>query len=203
VAVLATWVYVFLVTSLIFLALKAVMGLRVEEEEEITGLDLTVHGESGYSLVLAEAGSWSLIPRSEKKVEEKPPVKKVGPGPAFRVPPRGEPVSSLVSPPVSRRTFSKTISERKTTPVAVLDKGPFVVEVRGLEEKWLAEWWRTLCHSDWGKIPDAFRDIYPLVTRFDGQAFTVSKGDAEAFCRKIEGLLRESGFTDFEVRLAK
>jgi Amt family ammonium transporter len=50
VAVAATWTYAFGVTVAILLLLKYVMGLRLTEEEEMTGLDLSQHGERGYSL---------------------------------------------------------------------------------------------------------------------------------------------------------
>ncbi len=49
-----TWVFAFGLTALILLALRAVMGLRVSEEEEVMGLDLAIHGERGYGLGLAE-----------------------------------------------------------------------------------------------------------------------------------------------------
>jgi Amt family ammonium transporter len=44
-----TGAYAFVVTLVIALVLDKVMGLRVDEEEEITGLDHTQHGEVGYS----------------------------------------------------------------------------------------------------------------------------------------------------------
>ncbi len=43
-------VYSFLVTLLILKALEAVVGLRVGEEDEVIGLDLTQHSERGYYL---------------------------------------------------------------------------------------------------------------------------------------------------------
>jgi len=48
VSVLVTWGYAFAVTAVLLLVLGAVMGLRVSEEEEVTGLDQTQHGESAY-----------------------------------------------------------------------------------------------------------------------------------------------------------
>jgi len=36
-------------TLIIALALKATMGLRVSEEEEFTGLDISIHGEAVYA----------------------------------------------------------------------------------------------------------------------------------------------------------
>jgi ammonium transporter, Amt family len=47
--VVAAWVYSFLVTLIILKILDWTMGLRVTEEHEVNGLDLSQHGESGYS----------------------------------------------------------------------------------------------------------------------------------------------------------
>jgi Amt family ammonium transporter len=53
VAVVATLVYSFVVTYVLCLVLKAVLpgGLRVDEEDEEVGLDLSQHSEVGYSFV--------------------------------------------------------------------------------------------------------------------------------------------------------
>jgi ammonium transporter, Amt family len=48
VAVLATWVLAIVGTFIILKVLDAVMGLRVTQQEEIQGLDLSQHGEEGY-----------------------------------------------------------------------------------------------------------------------------------------------------------
>jgi ammonium transporter, Amt family len=56
----STWIFAFVATCAILLALKAVMGLRVTEEDEFTGLDLSVHGESGYSMALADGGGMGV-----------------------------------------------------------------------------------------------------------------------------------------------
>ena len=50
IAVGATIVFVAVGTGVILLVLKAVMGLRVSEEEELMGLDLSQHSESAYVL---------------------------------------------------------------------------------------------------------------------------------------------------------
>ena len=50
VAVVATWIFAFVGTMIILSILKALMGLRVAEEEERMGLDLSQHNERGYSL---------------------------------------------------------------------------------------------------------------------------------------------------------
>jgi ammonium transporter, Amt family len=52
IAVAATFVFSFIVSYVIGIALKALLpgGIRVTEDEEHTGLDLTQHSETGYSL---------------------------------------------------------------------------------------------------------------------------------------------------------
>lgn len=50
VAVAVTWIFAFVGTIIILSVLKALMGLRVTEEEERMGLDLSQHDESGYAL---------------------------------------------------------------------------------------------------------------------------------------------------------
>ena len=49
VAVGVTAVYAFVVSYLLLIVIDAVVGLRTSEENEVMGLDLTEHGESGYS----------------------------------------------------------------------------------------------------------------------------------------------------------
>lgn len=47
--VLAAWIYSFVVTLILLKILDWTMGLRVSEEHEMNGLDLSQHGEVGYS----------------------------------------------------------------------------------------------------------------------------------------------------------
>ena len=49
-AVVATIVYSFVLSLVILYIVKAVMGLRVSEEDEVVGVDTSVHGEAGYNL---------------------------------------------------------------------------------------------------------------------------------------------------------
>lgn len=49
-SVVVAWVYAFAVTTALLKILDGLMGLRVSEEEESYGLDLTQHGEAGYTL---------------------------------------------------------------------------------------------------------------------------------------------------------
>jgi ammonium transporter, Amt family len=50
IAVLVTIAYTAVVTAIIFLAIKALMGLRVHSENEIIGIDQSEHGENAYNL---------------------------------------------------------------------------------------------------------------------------------------------------------
>jgi Amt family ammonium transporter len=50
VSVAVTWVFAFLMTVMILKILDWTMGLRVSEEDEVKGLDLTQHSEAAYSL---------------------------------------------------------------------------------------------------------------------------------------------------------
>ena len=49
--VLATLVYSFLVTMIIYKAVDLVIGMRVSEKEELIGLDLTQHHERAYTVL--------------------------------------------------------------------------------------------------------------------------------------------------------
>ncbi len=50
-AIGVTWLYAAVVTTAILKVLDAAIGLRVKEEEEVVGLDVTLHGEKGYNLM--------------------------------------------------------------------------------------------------------------------------------------------------------
>lgn len=49
-AVVATMVFSFVASLIILYIVKAIMGLRVTEEEEVFGVDTACHGETGYNL---------------------------------------------------------------------------------------------------------------------------------------------------------
>jgi len=49
-AILVTAVYSFAVTVVLLKIIEKIIGLRVNEESEVNGLDISQHGESGYSL---------------------------------------------------------------------------------------------------------------------------------------------------------
>jgi len=48
-SVVSAWIYSFVATLIILKVLDWTMGLRVSDEHEVTGLDLSQHGEAGYA----------------------------------------------------------------------------------------------------------------------------------------------------------
>jgi Amt family ammonium transporter len=50
IAVAATWAYAFVLTFLLLKGIDVLFGLRVEEEEEQAGLDVSQHGEPAYTI---------------------------------------------------------------------------------------------------------------------------------------------------------
>jgi Amt family ammonium transporter len=50
IASITTIMFSFIMTSIILLVVKKITGLRVDVEEEVQGLDLSLHGETGYTL---------------------------------------------------------------------------------------------------------------------------------------------------------
>jgi Amt family ammonium transporter len=50
VSVVATMVFAFIMTLIILKIIDGLIGLRVSEEEEVKGLDISLHNEAGYSL---------------------------------------------------------------------------------------------------------------------------------------------------------
>lgn len=67
--------YSFVVTSLILKALDLTIGLRVREEEEDLGLDVTQHGERGYAM--EEASGIPVIQYTEMTPRQEPSAKTV------------------------------------------------------------------------------------------------------------------------------
>jgi Amt family ammonium transporter len=62
----ATWGYSFVVTVVILKILDLVMGLRVSEEQELAGLDVSQHGERAY---IAPVGVLSAVPAATFSLE--------------------------------------------------------------------------------------------------------------------------------------
>jgi Amt family ammonium transporter len=66
VAVLATWIFAFIGALILLKLVDVVIGLRVEEEQEIMGLDLSQHDENAYALTMTGTTGFSAglsVPR--------------------------------------------------------------------------------------------------------------------------------------------
>jgi Amt family ammonium transporter len=50
VATAVTWIFAFVATFILLKVLDLIMGLRVSQDDELTGLDLSQHNETGYNL---------------------------------------------------------------------------------------------------------------------------------------------------------
>ena len=53
-----------ILTTVIALAIKYTMGLRLDEEDEVNGIDLAAHGESAYDLHSGTSGGSSVLAAS-------------------------------------------------------------------------------------------------------------------------------------------
>jgi Amt family ammonium transporter len=59
--VLVAVLYSGILTTVIALALKYTMGLRLDEEDEVNGIDLAAHGETAYDLHSGTSGGSSIL----------------------------------------------------------------------------------------------------------------------------------------------
>jgi Amt family ammonium transporter len=57
IACVATFAYAFVVSGLLALALDRTLGFRVDEEHEVSGVDLVIHAETAYDLHAATGGA--------------------------------------------------------------------------------------------------------------------------------------------------
>jgi Amt family ammonium transporter len=196
IAVMATWIYSFIVTSIILIILKAIMGLRVSEEDEATGLDLSLHEESGYSFGMGAVAIPSFRKRKVSSIPKEPLLR--------RTPPKTQ--HPMPSTPVRRKELrEEAVLPRPEVvrPVVTREEGerPFMIEIEGVDEGWFSSWWREMCSMDWRNTPQSFRDIYGYVSRFKDKTLSFRKGDPDEFKRRIEDLLSRSGIKNFRVRV--
>ena len=66
----AVLIYSFVLTFIIAKAVDLTMGFRVTEEDEISGIDLAIHAESGYDLAGLGGGGSSYIATSGSHSKE-------------------------------------------------------------------------------------------------------------------------------------
>jgi Amt family ammonium transporter len=68
----ATWAYSFVVTVAILKVLDLVMGLRVSEEEELAGLDISQHGERAYITPVGVLSTVAAVTPTVEALSESP-----------------------------------------------------------------------------------------------------------------------------------
>jgi Amt family ammonium transporter len=80
-AIGAVWAYSFVVTAIILKVLDVTMGLRVKDDEEVLGLDVSQHGERAY--VIEEAGPLPTVQSAmpQELQRELAPQTKASPAP--------------------------------------------------------------------------------------------------------------------------
>ena len=62
-----------ILTTVIALAIKYTMGLRLDEEDEVNGIDLVAHGESAYDLHSGTSGGSSSVLAASTAPSPPPP----------------------------------------------------------------------------------------------------------------------------------
>jgi len=196
ISVLATWVLGFLGSLILLKVVDGVVGLRVSEEEEEMGLDLSQHNENAYAFGLAGYGE-SLAAGTETVFAHKPletlqrivqtPAK---PATGTRTPP----TTSSRKPPV----VSTSVARESSYGGASSDKS-FKLIVKDVDKKTFADFWQGLCRAYPHNVPVEFQDLYPHIKFFNQNMLTFSKGDPFAFREKLEKLLHQRGIEEAKV----
>jgi Amt family ammonium transporter len=211
VGVAATYAIAGFGTFLILGIVNSVVGLRVDEGDEETGLDLSLHSENAYSTT---GGGSPIGERPSRREHEasplaRPVAARSAPASAARRPPTlgssrpdvlstGRPdLSAGGGGPARKPPASSTAASAPTA-----DGGrPFRISIEGIDPKALSSWWRGLCNQDASKAPEAFRDIYPNVRSFEGTAFQFRGGDPDGTRDRLAYLLEIYGATPSAVRI--
>jgi Amt family ammonium transporter len=199
-------------TFLILGLVNSVVGLRVDEGDEETGLDLSLHSENAYSTT---GGGSPIGERPSRREQTEAPA-------AFRsVAARPAPASSRRPPTLSGGRPDVLSTGRpelpsggragpgRKPPAAVASPAaegasggsPFRILVEGIDPKALSRWWRDLCTQDASKAPEAFRDVYPNVRSFEGNAFHFRGGDPAGTRDRLAYLLEIYGANPSAVRV--
>lgn len=186
IAVVATCALAFIGTSIILGVINAIMGLRVSEEGELMGLDLSEHLESAYAFDLPGIGAPAAPVHIPKPVEahRRPTPAVVPTGGGMRTPP-GSAFSR--KPPGPGRP--EPVRESYGGGGLAAMEQPFRIVVRGVDRKMVREMWQRLCHEYPHNTPPDFNEMYEHSPRFGDDAFSFKKGDANRFRKTVENLL--------------
>jgi Amt family ammonium transporter len=201
IAVVATCALAFIGTSIILLVLNAIMGIRVSEEQELMGLDLSEHLESAYAFELPGYGPAAAPVHAPKPAEvSRRPAPAVAPaGGGMRTPPGA---GFTRKPPGPAQSERSTETSAAGTGPTTRDQ-PFRIVVRGVDRKVLREMWQALCHDYPHNTPRDFNEIYEHAPRFGDDSFSFKKGDANRFRKSMENLLHVHGIEEAMVTVER
>jgi Amt family ammonium transporter len=189
IAVAATCALAFIGTTIILGVLNVIMGLRVTEEGEVMGLDLSEHSESAYALELPAYGGPAMhapAPRpAREEAPRRPAPAAAGPGRGMRTPPTG--VGARTPPSPGQTEPVRGASLAAAGPAT--KEQPFRIVVRGVDKKLLREVWQHLCHEYPHNTPSDFNEMYEHSPRFSDDSFAFKKGDPKEFRETFQNLL--------------
>jgi Amt family ammonium transporter len=208
IGVVAVAAFVFVAAIVSWAILKGLVGLRVNAEEELEGLDIGEHGNIAYPDF--EISSTARMPLgaavpavSPAAPELAAPVRR--PAPALvaagrmRTPPR--PAPSRIAPGRGRAEPVRGAPSVAAEPATM--EQPFRILVRGVGKKALREMWQRLCHDYPHNTPEDFNEIYGHVQSFSDDTFTFKKGNPKQFREAIENLLYIHGIEGAVVTLER
>lgn len=179
--VIVVGVFAFTISFVLWLIIKEILGLRVSEQEEIDGLDLTEHGQVCYPEFSILGSSSFAVEFQEIEHEKVPEVKKVS---------KRKPPITLEKPKILE---AERTDENKS----------FKIKVENLDKKVFINLWRQMCSGDWRKLPLEFKEIYPNVKLFSGDEILFSKGNPDVIVEKFAKVLSRAGFKGFKIKIIK
>ncbi|MFN4180684.1 MAG: ammonium transporter, partial [Armatimonadota bacterium] len=175
--VVAVGAFVFAVSLVAWAFIKALMGLRVSEEEEVQGLDIGEMGMEAYPSdpfgsfeALRIAGWEKIVPTITAERRSLLPTAQ----PAAS---SSEPVNTHASESVTLASSPSTTLERRLYSVILENANPERAKRR----------WERLCHEP-HQAPPEFHEVYRHLVSFDGREFRFRGGEPERMRRAIERL---------------
>ncbi|HWP49684.1 MAG TPA: hypothetical protein VNM22_21175, partial [Candidatus Limnocylindrales bacterium] len=194
IGVLASWVLAFFGSLILLKVVDGIVGLRVSEEEEEMGLDLSQHNESAYAFGLAgygESVSASISPTFVPKPLET--VKQM-------VQTSGKPTIGTRTPPITSSRKPPVVPSSGSRESSYADKS-FKLVVTNIDKKTFTDFWQGLCRAYPHQVPPEFQELYPHVKFFSQNTLTFSKGDPYAFRERLEKLLQQYGIESAKVEI--
>jgi Amt family ammonium transporter len=196
-AVLATWLFAFFGTCVLLTVVHVLVGLRVTEEEELTGLDLSQHNEAGYSFETPMMGAVGGVMSSVGAQSIPAPARSV---PETRVAPARAPLLSSRRPPSQEEPTRYTLPSEASV---VVREEPFDLAIQAEDPRAVRSVWERLCHDYPARTPKEFNELYPHVVTFSGDSLRFRKGDPERYRDEMERILALYGLEEARVEVTR